>query len=143
APPRRAYRRACIALLTAVLLGTAAPIAGAAEPISTTPSATRPYFACPPAHGHAPRCGVIVRHLPPFAGPGLRTNGGSGVGGGFAPADIQSAYRLPSSTGGRGVTVAVVVYADDPNAEADLSTYRSYYGLSSCTRASGCFRKVK
>lgn len=31
---------------------------------------------------------------------------------------------------------------DDPNAEADLNTYRSTWGLSACTTANGCFRKV-
>jgi len=31
---------------------------------------------------------------------------------------------------------------DNQNASADLSTYRSQVGLSACTTASGCFRKV-
>src|SRR5262249_52534594 len=30
----------------------------------------------------------------------------------------------------------------DPNAEADLGVYRSQFGLSACTTANGCFRKV-
>ncbi len=68
--------------------------------------------------------------------------GGSGVEGGFSPADLQSAYKLPSSRNGSGQTVAVVYFNDDPNAEADLETYRSHYGLPACTRASGCFKKV-
>jgi hypothetical protein len=31
---------------------------------------------------------------------------------------------------------------DAPNAEADLGTYRTQYGLSACTTANGCFKKV-
>jgi subtilase family serine protease len=61
---------------------------------------------------------------------------------GLAPADLQSAYALPSGTAGAGQTVAIVDAQDDPTAEADLSTYRSNFGLPSCTTANGCFRKV-
>ncbi|MBD0735224.1 peptidase S8 [Streptomyces sp. CBMA29] len=60
---------------------------------------------------------------------------------GFGPADLQSAYALPSS-GGSGATVAIVDAYDDPNAEADLATYRSTYGLPACTADNGCFSKV-
>ena len=38
--------------------------------------------------------------------------------------------------------MAIVDAYDDPNAEADLGTYRSQFGLSPCTTANGCFRKV-
>jgi subtilase family serine protease len=61
---------------------------------------------------------------------------------GYGPADIQSAYALPSSSAGSGQTVAIVDAYDDKNAEADLGTYRSAYGLPACTTANGCFRKV-
>ncbi len=61
---------------------------------------------------------------------------------GFGPSDLQSAYALPSSTAGSGQTVAIVDAYDDPNAAADLATYRSQYGLPACTAASGCFKKV-
>ncbi|MEU6575885.1 hypothetical protein [Streptomyces sp. NPDC046805] len=60
---------------------------------------------------------------------------------GLSPANLHSAYSLPS-TGGSGLTVAVVDAYNDPNAEADLATYRSQYGLSACTKASGCFKQV-
>ncbi|WP_328912861.1 MULTISPECIES: S53 family peptidase [unclassified Streptomyces] len=60
---------------------------------------------------------------------------------GYGPADLRSAYALPA-TGGSGATVAIVDAYDDPNAEADLATYRSTYGLAACTTANGCFRKV-
>ncbi|WUH89320.1 peptidase S8 [Streptomyces sp. NBC_00433] len=60
---------------------------------------------------------------------------------GYGPADLHSAYALPS-TGGSGATVAIVDAYDDPNAESNLATYRSTYGLSACTTANGCFKKV-
>jgi Putative Ig domain len=61
---------------------------------------------------------------------------------GLDPANFQSAYELPSSTGGGGQTVAVVDAYDDPNIESDLAVYRDKYWLPSCTTANGCFRKV-
>jgi subtilase family serine protease len=61
---------------------------------------------------------------------------------GYGPSDLRSAYALPSATAGGGQTVAIVDAYDDPNAEADLNVYRSNYGISSCTTANGCFRKV-
>ncbi len=61
---------------------------------------------------------------------------------GYGPSSLQSAYALPSSTAGSGQTVGIVDAYDDPNAESDLATYRSQYGLPACTTANGCFRKV-
>ena len=60
---------------------------------------------------------------------------------GYGPADLQSAYNLPT-TGGSGQTVAVVDAGDDPLAEADLAVYRTTYGLPPCTTANGCFTKA-
>jgi len=62
--------------------------------------------------------------------------------GGYGPADLQSAYALPSGTAGAGQTVAIVDAFDDPKAESDLATYRSTYSLPACTTANGCFKKV-
>jgi subtilase family serine protease len=60
---------------------------------------------------------------------------------GYGPSDLQSAYNLPAN-GGAGATIALVDAQDDPNAESDLATYRSQYGLPACTTANGCFSKV-
>ncbi|MYW45095.1 putative Ig domain-containing protein [Streptomyces sp. SID161] len=60
---------------------------------------------------------------------------------GLSPANLHSAYNLPT-TGGSGLTVAVVDALNDPNAESDLGTYRSQFGLSACTKANGCFKQV-
>lgn len=59
---------------------------------------------------------------------------------GYGPAQLQSAYQLPSTTAGSGQTVAVVDAYDDPNAAQDLAVYRSTYNLPAC--GTGCFSKV-
>jgi hypothetical protein len=61
---------------------------------------------------------------------------------GYGPADLQSAYDLPSSIAGSGATVAVVDAYNDPDIASDLATYREQYGLPACTEASGCFQVV-
>lgn len=61
---------------------------------------------------------------------------------GYAPADLQKAYGLPSTADGGGQTVAIVDAYDDPNVEKDLAVYRKFYGLPKCSIANGCFRKV-
>ena len=62
----------------------------------------------------------------------------------YGPADIQSAYGLTSVAASYGAdqTVAIVDAYDLPTAESDLALYRSHYGLSPCTTANGCFKKV-
>jgi subtilase family serine protease len=60
---------------------------------------------------------------------------------GYGPSDLLSAYNLPAN-GGAGQTVAIVDAYNDPNAEADMNTYRAQYGLPACTSASGCFKQV-
>lgn len=62
--------------------------------------------------------------------------------GGLNPNNLQSAYKLPSSSAGSGQTVAIVDAFNDPNAASDLATYRSQFGLPACTTANGCFRQV-
>jgi subtilase family serine protease len=69
-------------------------------------------------------------------------NSANGDISGYKPADLQSAYNLPSSTAGKGQTVAIVDAYDDPNAESDLAVYRSQFNLPACTTKNGCFRKV-
>ncbi len=48
---------------------------------------------------------------------------------GWAPADLQARYKLPSSTKGSGQIVAIVDAYDNPNVASDLATYRSNYDL--------------
>jgi subtilase family serine protease len=68
--------------------------------------------------------------------------GNAGSPSGYNPADLQSAYKLPSATAGSGQTVAIVDAYNDPNAESDLGVYRKQFGLPACTTANGCFKKV-
>jgi len=53
------------------------------------------------------------------------------------PAQLKDAYKLTGTSSG-GRTVAIVDAYGYPNLAADLSTYRSYFGLPACTTASGC-----
>ncbi|NUR43998.1 MAG: peptidase S8 [Streptomyces sp.] len=74
----------------------------------------------------------------------IKPNATSATPTGYGPSDLQSAYGLKSASAsnGSGETIAIVDAYDDPNAAADLATYRSYYGLPACTTANGCFKKV-
>ncbi|MEU6218652.1 putative Ig domain-containing protein [Streptomyces sp. NPDC047022] len=60
---------------------------------------------------------------------------------GLSPANLHSAYNLPTAAGS-GMTVGIVDAYNDPNAESDLATYRSTFGLSACSKANGCFKQV-
>jgi subtilase family serine protease len=60
---------------------------------------------------------------------------------GFSPADLRSAYNV-TGTGASSTTIAIVDAFGYPNAESDLATYRSQFGLPACTTANGCFKKV-
>ena len=122
------------------VLRAPAPV-DAVAPYSRHPAETGPYAVCPPPTKLRASCMAAVVPTEggePVAGPSLE---GSGQLGGFSPADLGSAYGLPSG-GGAGMTIAVTIAYDDPKAEADLATYRSLYGLPPCTTANGCFAKV-
>src|SRR3954471_24576881 len=124
----------------------------AAAVMATTFAAAAPAAAAPPSQPgqqgfpHRPVCG------PPAAGKArchaevvtqsdgvtpLATAGPAGYG----PTQLRSAYSLPSATAGAGQTIAIVDAYDLPSAESDLNTYRTQFGIASCTTANGCFRK--
>ena len=95
--------------------------------------------ACPPAPVGYARCALLRRtDIAPrpagIASPATPS--------GLAPADLVSAYALPSTTAGAGLTVAIVGAYDLPTAEADMAVYRAQFSLPACTAGSGCFRKV-
>jgi hypothetical protein len=60
---------------------------------------------------------------------------------GLRPQDLHSAYRLPTEAGSTQ-TIALVDAYNDPNAEADLESYDSEFGLPKCTTANGCFEQL-
>lgn len=74
----------------------------------------------------------------PFRGPAAAP---AAAPSGKTPSDIQSAYGLSGLKSG-GRTVAIVDAYGYPNAERDLATYRSYFGLPACTVKSGCLTIV-
>src|SRR5258707_4415221 len=59
----------------------------------------------------------------------------------YTPANLHSAYNLPTTASGTP-TVSIVDAFSDPNLASNLATYRSTYGLPACTTASGCLRIV-
>jgi subtilase family serine protease len=124
-------RRLAVRLVLFVVALALAGAFGGSASVRAASVSIRPVCGAVPL-GHV-RCFSLVKgDASPFA------SGPSGYG----PADLQSAYALPSATAGAGQTVAIVDAFDDPTAEQDLAQYRSFYGLPPCTSASGCFRKV-
>ena len=95
-------------------------------------------FACSglPAEGTAACTLAINFNVPPIPGAAQP----AAMIPGLHPADLQSAYALPSQS--PGGTVAIVDAYDNPAAEADLAVYRAAFNLPACTTANGCFRKV-
>ncbi len=73
------------------------------------------------------RCAAWIRtDIGELTGPQAKSSAISG----YQPHDLQTAYAL-STSGGTGVTVAIVDAYHDPNAAADLAVYRSQFGLPS------------
>jgi len=121
------------------LIGTvaalSAPLLTAVPAQAATPSVSRSCNA--PASPGQMSCFALRRT-------GTVTSGSMGAlttPSGYGPTDLRSAYNL-NAAGGTGATVAIVDAYDDPNAEADLAAYRTQFGLTACTTANGCFRKV-
>jgi subtilase family serine protease len=75
-----------------------------------------------------PECAQVVGKPTCLA---LRVNGmvPNNTPSGWEPADLQARYNTPSSTGGKGVIVAIVDAYDNPDIASDLATYRSQFGL--------------
>lgn len=119
------------------LLGTLPGTTSAAT--GTTPTPTMAAL-CPESAPGAVRCFAEFRTDIPST-PASAVTAQTTLAG-YSPADLRSAYSLPSGTAGSGMTVAVVVAYDHPSAEADLGVYRAQFGLSTCTVANGCFRRV-
>lgn len=129
--PARAISFGALSLALVGLAGTG--VAGA----QPAPSLSyRDVASCAvPATGYA-ACFAIL-HEALLSNGALAPAAASPVG--YEPAQLQSAYDLPSSTKGAGMTVAIVDAYNDPDVSSDLSVYRSEFGLPSCTEATGCF----
>ena len=127
-----------LAMASGALAATTA-LSRANPAASATPDLTTNTSVCGPVPKGFMRCFAVMRtpsdHLmtPDVAGPPSTA---------LTPADLESAYKLPSATAGGGQTVTIVDAGDDPTAESDLAVFRSHYGLPPCTTANGCFTKV-
>ncbi|MGD0189847.1 MAG: S53 family peptidase [Rhizomicrobium sp.] len=62
--------------------------------------------------------------------------------GGYTPANLLSAYNIPANSGSSSTIIAIVDAYGYPNAESDMGSYRSEFGLPSCTTQNGCFEKL-
>ncbi len=134
-------------------MASQAPLAQGGEeiaPYSKHPSELKPYHVCPPPTKERPSCEAIGAPNPQkleAAGLPVPLLEGSGENKGFSPQDLRSAYKLPAK-GGKGITVAVTGFFDDPKAEEDLAVYRERYELPALARCSEaaeeepCFKKV-
>ncbi|MFC4911503.1 S53 family peptidase [Actinomadura gamaensis] len=136
-PPMRTAMAGMI-LAAASVLGTPFGTASASPAIPAAPAGT--HHSCATVTAGRAHCHAIVRNDVAVADRTLKA--AAAAPSGLSPANLQSAYKLPSSTAGSGQTVAIVDAYDDPTAEADLNVYRKQYGLSACTTANGCFKKV-
>jgi hypothetical protein len=126
-------RFAVPAVVTAALLAPAVPVP-AAPATPSTPAAQRECAI--PDRGHMSCLAyrrTDVRHAKGVA---------AAAPSGYSPADLASAYALPSGTAGAGETVAITIAYGNPHLESDLAVYREQYGLPPCTTANGCLRKI-
>ncbi|MFF2326338.1 MULTISPECIES: carboxypeptidase regulatory-like domain-containing protein [unclassified Streptomyces] len=142
-------RRTPLSLLLAGCMGLAllgaAPVtataAGSTDPSDAASLTDAPDYApadcAVPEQEDQARCYAMVR-TDKNRKAALRDSGPAPTA--LGPADIKAAYNLPD--GGKGQTVAVVLANGNSHAEDDLAVFRSHYGLSPCTTANGCFRKV-
>ena len=139
---RRSPGSLMVLVLATALLGCIPQAASAEE--SSASSEAEFYSVCPAQPGHyecmvqAQPLALTLSGITPQVSPNLE---GGGEKGGLDPQNLREAYKLPE-TGGSGQTVAIVDAFNDPKAEANLNVYREKYGLGSCTRSNGCFKKV-
>jgi len=129
--------------VAAAILAAGGLAFGAAAPAQAKPLGFKQMNSCgtTSARGFA-RCMAVVRTTVSGLTASDAASPLAATPSGLGPSSLVSAYKLPSATAGSGKTIAIVDAYDDPNAEADLGVYRSYYGLSACTTANGCFKKV-
>ncbi|GAA4998565.1 S53 family peptidase [Streptomyces siamensis] len=141
---RRTVSLTAVATLATAALALATPLGQAAQATASPPQGVTVAHACaaPTKKGEMACNALQVTAGTPKSAHAESDLSAAAAPSGYGPASLQAAYNLPSASGGSGQTVAIVDAYDDPNAESDLAVYRSQYGLSSCTTANGCFKKV-
>jgi hypothetical protein len=148
---RRVVTLVVALVLTAGMAGTAgaAPAMPDSGMVSSAEATTSPpagqetgRHACDvPPPGYA-ACLAIVKSVPVRAPDRRRAGTAAEEPHAHFAADLQDAYKLPSSLLGSRQTIAIVDAFDNPNAEADLAVYRKANGLPACDEDLPCFRKV-
>ena len=111
------------------------------EAISATRSTRQPYRACGSGLCDAVVAPSVHRGRSFSLADSEQPLQGSGELGGYDPQDLREAYEIPQGSGATQ-TIALVDAYGDPDAEADLATYRQRYDLPACTEANGCFTRV-
>ncbi|MFJ2728957.1 peptidase S8 [Streptomyces collinus] len=141
---RRTVSLTAVATLAAAALVLAAPTGQAVQATVSPPYGVTVAHACaaPTKRGEMACDALQVTAGTPKSARAESDLTAAAAPSGYGPASLQAAYNLPSASSGTGQTVAIVDAYDDPNAESDLAVYRSQYGLSPCTAANGCFKKV-
>jgi len=138
------YSLSLLFLLTFCTLGSTAFAASAAKSTQVTPARFNYQRACNAVPAGFARCSALVATLA-SSGVAMAVNPSANPTGGavpYTPASLHSAYALPTTAASGTPVVAIVDAFNNPNAEADMNTYRSMFGIPACTTASGCFRKV-
>lgn len=132
---RATKRTATVVAFLLVSLGTVAVAQSAAAASAAPAKVPHAVRACA-AVSHGAACDAWVRTdiVSAAVSPSITPSG-------FGPSSLRSAYNLTSS-GSSSQTIAIVDAFNDPNAESDLAVYRTQFGLSACTTANGCFKKV-
>jgi len=132
---RRLLALSVAATVISLTAAVAAPLTATADP---APHNRRVCTGNQPAGIAACEARVVTR------ADGVTPNATTQYANGYGPSAIQQAYALTgaAATGGANRTIAIVDAYDNPNVEADLGVYRAQFGLSPCTTANGCFRKV-
>ncbi len=123
-------------LITMINISTAFAASSSSD-VSSRATGYEQVHACEQAAPGFARCLAIL--LRPT---GIHTAALTATSAGFTPNDLQHAYHLPSTTAGKGQTIAIVDAYDDPQADSDLAVYRSRFALPACTEANHCFKKV-
>jgi subtilase family serine protease len=126
------------AALSISMLGAMPGVSSAAAPDTPPGLSNRP--TCPAAANGDARC--FARVVTDANGKPLA--GATPLSTAKTPADIQSAYGLPTTATvpPSGPVVAIVDAYDHIRAEQDLAVFRTQYNLPACTTANGCFKKV-
>ncbi len=121
----------------ALLVGGAA-IAGPAAPAWASGEEPKLGYrdVCPFEDGHR-RCDIKMR----TDEEGAIKYDSSPVGG-YAPADLESAYGLTPTDGAGKIVALYGGNSDYTNGESDLGVYRAQYGLPPCTASNGCFIRI-